>query len=594
MKKILILSLILIFPFLINSNQEKKISDSLSRRFEKYGPDHISSAWIFLKDKGENLPLQINQAREFLNHSTFKRRLRMCDDNNIVDQYDVPVNSRYLGEIKTKVLKIRHVSRWLNAISVEASAINLKNCAEFEFVKKITLVKVYKVPKAPSGYYKPQGKTTNILQVEHEQEYSLNYGPSFTQLNQINVPQMHERGYSGKGVIICMLDAGFNNLNHEALDHIDIIDTWDFVNNDPEVYDESDDMGSGSHGTKTLGTIAGFHEGELIGPAYNASFLLGKTENTEYERHIEEDNWIAAAEWAEARGADIISTSLSYRYEFTHGEEDYTNSDMDGESTIISRGANIAARKGVLIVTSAGNSGNSYPPRNTLGSPADCEDVLAVAAVDGSGLRANFSSVGPSADGRIKPDIAAMGQIVYVSSPYGTNQYDYSNGTSFSCPLVAGVAALLLEANPDWTNYDIMTALKQTASQFSLPDFLYGYGIINAENASNYQLKTVHAPIDFTVTKLEENYIFFTNYTQTIRWKVNPRNQNQVKTYKIFRKLYALNQQMIHLKDLDSTQTSYTLTYDSTGSIKLHSSLYKIIAVDEFGNESAPNYTRSW
>lgn len=253
-----------------------------------------------------------------------------------------------------------------------------------------------------------------------------------------------------------MLDSGFNNLFHEALDHLDIVATWDFVNGDADVYDQEGQMGNGNHGTHTLSVIAGFEPGELIGPAYGASFLLGKTENTEWERHIEEDHWIAGAEWADSLGADIISSSLGYRDQFTQGDIDYTWEHLDGKSTIVARGANIAASRGILIVNSAGNEGLSAPPENTLVSPSDSPRVLAAGAIDSQGDRVNFSSTGPTADGRIKPDVMARGVAVYSANPGNPVEYDLVDGTSFSCPLTAGVAAVIQEINPAWTNEDVM------------------------------------------------------------------------------------------------------------------------------------------
>ncbi len=280
-----------------------------------------------------------------------------------------------------------------------------------------------------------------------------------------------------------MLDAGFNNLQHEAFQQLTVLHTWDFVNNDSVVSDEPGQMGSGNHGTYTLSTLAGFKEGQLIGPAFGAGFLLAKTENTDSERHIEEDNWVAGAEWADSLGADIISSSLGY-LDFDAGEGDYTWEDMDGNTTIVTIGADIAASRGILVVNSAGNEGSATPPQNTLVAPADGDSVLAVGAVTSGGLRAPFSSMGPTADGRIKPDVMARGVATYCASPNQPNEYVTVSGTSLSCPLVAGAAALVLQASPGITNMQIIDALHQTASQANTPDNQYGWGIINAYEAA--------------------------------------------------------------------------------------------------------------
>jgi subtilisin family serine protease len=383
-----------------------------------------------------------------------------------------------------------------------------------------------------------------------------------------------------------MLDSGFNNLGHEALDHIDIVDTWDFVNGDPLVYDEPGQMGNGNHGTRTLGTIAGYEPGELIGPAFGASFLLGKTENSDWERHIEEDHWIAGAEWADTLGADIISSSLGYRNEFTNGEVDYSWQDMDGSTTVVAKGANIAASRGILIVNSAGNEGPSLSHRNTLVSPSDSANVLAAGAVNSQGGRASFSSVGPTADGRIKPDVMAMGDSVYSAAPNAPDAYAQVDGTSFSCPLVAGVAALVLEINPSWTNQDVMNAIKSTASQSASPDNGYGWGIVDVQKAAFYPLKSIHAPKLFTVSRSENNYGFFVQYMDQLAWEPNPRNGDQVVAYRIYAKQLDTGDSFALLAEVDAQ----TVSYLRRGLLEEEDFLYKITSVNANGEESDPNY----
>jgi serine protease AprX len=227
--------------------------------------------------------------------------------------------------------------------------------------------------------------------------------------------------------------------------------------------------------------LGGFEEGQLIGPAYAAGFILAKTENTFSETPVEEDNWAAAAEWAEALGADVISTSLGY-LEYDSPFTSYSFADMNGETAISTRAANLAASLGVVVVASAGNSGFDAA-HNTLGAPADGRGVIAAGAVDPLGTRAFFSSVGPTADGRIKPDVAAQGVSVKVASPTSPSLYGLAAGTSFSCPLTAGVAALVIQAHPEYTPQQVADALRTTAGQASRPDNLLGYGIVNAAAA---------------------------------------------------------------------------------------------------------------
>ncbi len=576
---------------------KNKLSSRLLNAITEKGGNHSFKAWVFFSDKGPGVQHRIKTVREGLNFRSYQRRLKHRAFNDLVDEFDVPVYGVYVHQVRSHVERIRHGSRWLNAVSVEAKGRSLKKIARNSFVKRVDFVHgfYFKKPLPGQGEYKDQ-----VLQPPGR--YVLDYGPSFAQVDMLNVPVLHDSGLSANGILICMLDAGFNNLAHEALDHLDIVATWDFVNNDPDVSDETGQMGNGDHGTQTLGTIAGYHPGELIGPAYGASFLLGKTENTEWERHIEEDHWIAGAEWADTWGADIISSSLGYRGRFSHGESSYSWEDMDGETTIVTRGANIAASRGILVVNSAGNEGTGEPIfdsagnrgrvaslQNTLVAPSDSEQVLAVGAVDSSGNRAYFSSIGPTADGRIKPDVMAMGMRVYTTSPTLTNSYDGANGTSFSCPLVAGVAALVLEANPAWTQSDIIRALKITAANVSDPDNFMGWGIVDAQAAALYTLKDIFPPTDFALQRVENNYGFFSQYVDRLSWNPNPQNEFSVREYRLYaREANGENSDFALIAELRSS----VFSYDRRGVLEEEIFVYKIISVSETGEESDPEFTR--
>jgi subtilisin family serine protease len=224
--------------------------------------------------------------------------------------------------------------------------------------------------------------------------------------------------------------------------------------------------------------IGGFQPGRLIGPAFAATFLQAKTEDTTSETPVEEDNWAAAAQWAEARGADVISSSLGYLI-FDAPHRSYTFSDMNGQTAVSTRAADAAAARGVVVVNSAGNGGFNSE-HNTLGEPSDGRRVIAVGAVDVRGNRTSFSSVGPTADGRVKPDVMAQGADVFAAVPFSSSLYFPVDGTSFSCPLTAGVAALLVQARPDAGVDRIADALRLTASRAGSPDNQQGHGIIDA------------------------------------------------------------------------------------------------------------------
>jgi len=564
------------------SNTEEKISPSLKASIQKQGEQSQYTVWIFFNDKGPDLQQKIQDVQSSMNPRVLKRRLRHQEIYPLVDEYDVPVKEEYVQSIQAHTLRIRHSSRWLNAVSAEVYGFSLQRIAELKCVRKIDRVRSFRFREPVIGRTQSLEKPFSITEI-----HTLNYGPSFNQVNQINVPILHDLGYSGKGVLICMLDTGFKNLTHQALDHLDIQATWDFVNNDPNVFDEDGQMGVGNHGTQTLGTIGGFHTGELIGPAYGASYILGKTENTEWERHIEEDHWVAGAEWADSLGADIISSSLGYRSDFTNGEESYSSDDMDGETAISTRGANIAASRGILIVNSAGNEGPATPPENTIIAPADSPFVLAAGAVDSRGVRVTFSSMGPTADGRIKPDVMAQGLDVYTVEVGGISIYDSVDGTSFSCPLTAGVAALLLEINPTWTNEDIMNAIKLTASNSSSPDNEYGWGIVDAYAAAFYGVKKLYPPSSFEVERIPNDYIFFTQYIDRLTWSANYRNESPVVSYRLYAGRSDIQDDaFVLVTEVDSQ----SFEYDRRGLLEEESFIYKITSVSATGEESDPIY----
>lgn len=329
-----------------------------------------------------------------------------------------------------------------------------------------------------------------------------------------------------------MMDAGFDLwTTHQVFSSMNVIATWDFVNGDADVENGSD-MGNGSHGTSTLSLIGGFYEGELIGPAFDADFILAKTENTDTETPIEEDNWIAAMEWADSIGVDITSTSLGY-LDFDPPYPSYTWEDMDGNTARITNGADYAVSLGIFVVNSAGNSG--YDVHNTLGAPADGDSVIAIGAVNSGGTRAAFSSVGPTVDGRIKPDLMAMGSANYTACNGSNNCYSsWGSGTSWSCPMAAGAAALLLEADPSMTPMQLAELMKNTASQSGSPDNLMGWGIVNTYAALQSLLTNNNETNQFP-----ENYYLLQSYpnpfnpTTKIRFAVPEKSNVKLYLYDI-------------------------------------------------------------
>jgi serine protease AprX len=579
-----VLSLLLVGTVGIPSQSQDKISVRLREHIQREGVETIRTVWIFLDNKGPDPEAALDAAEAALSPRSRLRRMRSVRlPDALVDHYDIPVFQPYVARIRPLVRRIRHTSRWLNAVSVEVRGRSLEELSALPFVRHLDVVGSYSWREPVSSPLYPSDAPIRSVS-----RHSLDYGDSLNQLAQMRVPELHDMGLSGKGILICMLDAGFNTLDHEALDHLDILATWDFVNNDPLVFDETGQMGNGNHGTETLSTIAGYQPGTLIGPAYQASFLLGKTENTEWERHLEEDHWVAGAEWADAQGADIISSSVGYSVQFTDGEADYSWQEMDGRTTIITQGANIAANRGILILNSAGNEGDRPFPVNSLIAPSDSEYVLAVGAVGPFGSRVGFSSVGPTADGRIKPDIMAQGYRVVSAVPNARDAYALVDGTSFSCPLAAGAAALVLEANPTWSNLDLIQALKSTAGSADNPDNKKGWGIVDAAAAVGYETRSLFPPKQFNLTRLLNDYIFFAQWVDRLSWAPNPLSEVPVQGYRLYyRPAGSASLAYVLLVELDAD----TLSFDRRGLLLDEAFAYKITAVDETGAESEGAFT---
>ncbi|MDH4037962.1 MAG: S8 family peptidase [Candidatus Krumholzibacteria bacterium] len=450
------------------------VSPELRATIEHAAPADRIAVWVFLSEKESG---RLDEARRALTPHARARRARNRGTANLVDARDVPVSDAFIDGLRAQGARIRHVSRWLNAVSIDATPATLERIQALPYARRLDVVRAGRAPLPQPTIESPPPRSRVST--------ALDYGASGTQIQMMGVDALHDQGLDGSGIWIAMFDTGFNNLGHDAFQNLDVMVTRDFVNGDSLVSDQPGQAGSGNHGCMTLSTIGAYAPGNLIGPAYGATYILAKTENTEWERHMEEDAWVAAAEWADSIGADIISSSLGYSTGFTNGEPSYSWQDMNGNTTIVTLGADIAASRGILVVNSAGNDGFVALPANTLIGPSDGDSVLCVGAVDAFGSRASFSSVGPTFDGRIKPDVMAMGLSVTVASPFDPTSYFGNSGTSFSCPLVAGAAALILQARPAASNQAIMDALRSTASQSGAPGRLMGWGIIDAPAAAD-------------------------------------------------------------------------------------------------------------
>lgn len=427
--------------------------------------------WVFFRDKGGAEDLGIadvrEKARQGLSPRALARRAKVRGDA-VVDALDLPVDGRYVQAVEALSGKVRVRSRWLNAVSVEGEIASFDAIRALPFVAGIRPVAA---STRPDPHFLELGRVERAVV---EDTRALNYGHSTSQIVPIQVNQLHDAGFTGQGILVGVLDTGFIR-NHVALDQVNVTAEYDFINDDPITSNEAgDDPGQHNHGTAVLSLLAGYDPGNLIGPAYEASFLLAKTEDITSETPVEEDYWIAAAEWAEGLGADVLSSSLSY-------QDWYTYSDMDGETAPITIAADLAVANGVSVFISAGNSGDD--PWFYIAAPADGDEVMSIGATDSTEVIAPFSSHGPTSDGRRKPDVCAMGRGNFFAIPGSISDYGRGSGTSFSCPIAAGVAALLLEANPLWGPMQVRDALRSTATKAATPDNTYGWGVIRGWNA---------------------------------------------------------------------------------------------------------------
>ncbi len=306
------------------------------------------------------------------------------------------------------------------------------------------------------------------------------YGYAESQIKMLNGIKLHQAGYRGKGVRVAVIDAGFMNVDRLAVfDSLNVIGTRNFVFPGADVYREDD------HGTKVLSCMAANLPGVMIGTAPEASYLLLKSEDSRAEFPIEEDYWAAAAEYADSVGVDVITSSLGY-FEFdTDDSLYYTQNDLDGRTAFISRAASAAAKCGLMLFCSAGNEGGSKWGKITF--PSDSPDLLTVGSVTEERAKSEFSSVGFTADYRIKPDVVALGTMACVVDPTGNIRY--SNGTSFSTPILAGLGVCLVQAFPWIRNRDLITLLQETAHLHRQPDAELGYGIPDVYKAYKKECK---------------------------------------------------------------------------------------------------------
>jgi subtilisin family serine protease len=447
-----------------------------------------AGVWVEFADKGEagpaDLARRLAAAAAALDPHARERR-RRAGVHPLVDYLDLPVHAPYLEALRARGLAPYGVSRWFNRAAVRATGAQLAELAVLSGVAAVRPVeRAERAGEPPAALPAAAGPAAAGVP---------GYGLTQAQVAQLGVPALHDSGYTGAGVRICVLDDGFNrHATHAALRAADVRAVRDFVRGTDDPTDTSATTGF-RHGTETFGCIAGNLPGRYVGTAPGAEFLLARTEDGAGETRVEMVHWAAGAEWADSAGADIISSSVGYMT-FDAPETSYVYADMDGRTTLVSRAAQIAAAKGILLVNSAGNEGNR--PWHYIIAPADVhgDSLVAAAAVDAAGVVASFSSYGPSADGRVKPDLAALGVSAWVVSPSADTAYTRMSGTSFSCPLLAGLAACVMQARPAWPPRLVIRALRASASRAGDPDDRVGHGIPDGAAVLRWAPDTTAAP----------------------------------------------------------------------------------------------------
>ncbi len=408
----------------------------------------------------------ISNPNEMLSQRAITRRQTL---NISLDAIDVPIDNTIIDDLKSTGVEILSTSKWLNTIFVSATDEQKTKLEALSFVKSINSLEVVNSSK----------KLPFTISNNLSKRSTSIYGQSDIFVKQIKVDFLHNKNFTGKDIQIAIFDAGFPGVNtidalKELRDRGGILGTYNFVENNSNVYRDN------SHGTMVLSTMAVNKPYTYIGTAYDAKYWLFTTEEGGAETPQEEFNWIEAIEYSDSVGVDVINCSLGYNY-YDSPFKSYTIYDIDGETSYISRASSIGGQKGILVVVSAGNEGDKTWKRITM--PADSKNTITVGAVNSSGYMGGFSSYGPSADGRIKPDISAMGVSVPVYDQYGN--IGNHNGTSFSSPIAAGSVACLRQAFPNAQVVQIIDALHKSASNYSTPGDQTGYGIANFESAYN-------------------------------------------------------------------------------------------------------------
>lgn len=419
--------------------------------------------WVQFTDKN-NTPYSVDRPEEFLSQRAIERRTQQ---NIEISEQDLPVDPEYIDSLVRMGFELINVSKWFNGATFSCNDPELIDALDnVSFIAEEPIL-VRSIDSQKASHPRLKEELDSFPQLS-------DYGPSYRQIGMLKGDSLHTRGFEGQNMLIAILDAGFDNANTvSSLQHIyesgRVLALRDFVKDENNIY------ASHPHGTVVFSIIGGIFPSILYGSATKADFILVRTEEQSVngsENLIEEYNWVTGAEFADSMGANVINSSLGYSL-FDDPTQDHSYQDMDGKTTPISIGANIAASKGILVVSSAGNSAG--PPWFKITAPADADSILAIGAVDSATVITTFSSRGPSFDGRVKPDVCAMGFSNISQHPNGN--LVYCSGTSCSAPVITGLATCLWQAHPEASNLQVVEAIITSSNRYLNPDSVYGYGI---------------------------------------------------------------------------------------------------------------------
>ena len=447
--------------------------------------------WVQFKDK-QGTPYSIDKPLEFLSPKAIERREKY---NIKITEQDLPVSPVYIQKVlaldSNMILFTK--SKWLNGITIYSEKVDiLEKINALDFVvfseKTIPMKEPEETPKTTFLY-----QNGNFPSIETEIPNDIDYGLSYGQIKINNVHWLHRMGFKGEGIYMMILDGGFQNL--DTIRHFNLLRSQNRLREVRHVVQPSENpFSSGSHGTMVLSCIASYLLGEIVGSAPGVIVWLAQTEDGRSENKVEEDNWVAGVEWADSIGIYVINSSLGYT-QFDDTTQVRTYSDMNGKDSRASIAAGFLASKGIILCNSVGNEGRSK--WKYMGAPAEATDILAVGGVNSNGDRAPFSSYGPTADGRVKPDAVAVGWNTYVGTPKGKTIK--GDGTSFSSPLMSGMVACLWQAFPNKSAFEIMDAIRMSGDRATAPDNSLGYGLTDMLKAYNYLLQKPNEKFTFDI-----------------------------------------------------------------------------------------------